>query len=310
MTVTSALEALSGTRPIFHSEADFQHALAWQLKEVDPSLRMRLERPYDTALGRVNLDLLVLGEERLAIELKYWKKGLDTELGGERFMLKNVGAHDLGRYDFWKDVVRVETLVREGHVDRGFAIALTNDPSYWRAPTGRETTDRDFRLHEGREVGGRLAWLPRTGGTSKGREAALELSGRYSCDWQPFSQIDESRAGIFRMLVITVDRLSVGEPATPLAAGQREAAKPRSARRSKYAPLEDHLRAATGSRVTMSFAEIEALVGGLPASARTHPAWWGNTGQAYSPQAKAWDTAGWKASGLDLAGERVNFERS
>jgi hypothetical protein len=29
-----AMDALASKRPIFHSEADFQHALAWELKSL------------------------------------------------------------------------------------------------------------------------------------------------------------------------------------------------------------------------------------------------------------------------------------
>lgn len=43
---------------------------------------------------------------------------------------------------------------------------------------------------------------------------------------------------------------------------------------SKYHPLYIHLRQTGGDEITLSFAEIEALLGlRLPASARTQPAW-------------------------------------
>jgi hypothetical protein len=51
-----ALAALALERPVFHSEADFQHSLAWQLHVADPSVQIRLEtRPRRGA----RLDLLV-----------------------------------------------------------------------------------------------------------------------------------------------------------------------------------------------------------------------------------------------------------
>ena len=65
------LEALRRSRPVFHSESDFQHALAWVIQVCDPLARVRLEtRP---APG-MRLDLLVsrpdLGRH-LVLELKY-----------------------------------------------------------------------------------------------------------------------------------------------------------------------------------------------------------------------------------------------
>lgn len=37
------LRALRQSRPVFHSEADFQQALAWAIHVSDPSVRVRLE---------------------------------------------------------------------------------------------------------------------------------------------------------------------------------------------------------------------------------------------------------------------------
>lgn len=37
------LGRLARLRPVFHSEADFQQAFAWEARVLDPSLRVRLE---------------------------------------------------------------------------------------------------------------------------------------------------------------------------------------------------------------------------------------------------------------------------
>ena len=37
------MAALARVRPLFHSEADFQHAFAWQLHSAHPDARIRLE---------------------------------------------------------------------------------------------------------------------------------------------------------------------------------------------------------------------------------------------------------------------------
>ncbi len=42
---------LAAHRPIFHSEADFQHALAWQIHEAMPDCEIRLEWPYPKKTG-------------------------------------------------------------------------------------------------------------------------------------------------------------------------------------------------------------------------------------------------------------------
>ena len=69
--VEAALSALARRRGVFHSEADFQHALAWQLQLDHPAARVRLEtRPLPgKALA---LDLLFEQDGlKTAVELKY-----------------------------------------------------------------------------------------------------------------------------------------------------------------------------------------------------------------------------------------------
>jgi hypothetical protein len=45
LDLESTLTALAFERRIFHSEADFQHALAWKLHERHPDAKIRLEVP-------------------------------------------------------------------------------------------------------------------------------------------------------------------------------------------------------------------------------------------------------------------------
>ena len=198
------LSALSADRPVFHSEADFQHALAWTIQSRYPDAHIRLEtRPK----RGIHLDLLaVLDGHRCAVELKYLPARLDQTINGEHFDLPNRGAHDLSRYDFCKDLWRLETMIADGYADSGWAVALTNDGAYWRPGTSRDPIDLAFRLHEGRLITGDLAWHQRTGGTSKGREAVLSLRGRYECRWSPFSTIARAsgRPVEFRYLAVVV----------------------------------------------------------------------------------------------------------
>lgn len=41
--IASLLLSLAVEKPIFHSEADFQHALAWRIHTVMPDAKVRLE---------------------------------------------------------------------------------------------------------------------------------------------------------------------------------------------------------------------------------------------------------------------------
>lgn len=200
------MQTLASQRPIFHSEADFQHALAWQIHTSHPQARIRLEtRPQ----RGIRLDLLVHLEETIAIELKYLVSRVDEVVSGERFNLPNQAAQDISRYDFLKDVVRVERFVADGIADRGWAIALSNDQGYWRPGTKLDPVDLMFRLNEGRSISGSLAWGPLAGaGTTKGRESPLTLVGHYESSWHDYSSIARSSGKpiVFRYLLFEVER--------------------------------------------------------------------------------------------------------
>jgi hypothetical protein len=74
----------------------------------------------------------------------------------------------------------------------------------------------------------------------------------------------------------------------------------------KYDPLRDCLRVAP-DEIEWSFDDVSDLVGGLPASARDHPAWWGN--EHTHVQSAAWLSAGYKVESVNLVLGRVLFRR-
>jgi len=77
---------------------------------------------------------------------------------------------------------------------------------------------------------------------------------------------------------------------------------------SRYFPIFERLKRGGESEVTLSFAEIEALINGpLPASARVTKAWWSNRDSG--AQAAAWMQAGYRVAALDLPGERMTFRK-
>lgn len=204
-----ALIQLANARPVFHSEADFQHALAWMLHRENPGADIRLEYPFRSPKGCEYLDLFFReGEDSIAVELKYKTKRLDSSHLNEQYLLRDQGAQDIGRYDFLADVARVERFVAEGRAGAGYAIMLTNDPNYWRQSTRASTVDEAFRLHEGRIVSGSLTWLSHaSAGTTRSRERAIELLHQYSSSWIDYSVVDSTSAGRFRYLSWRVDSI-------------------------------------------------------------------------------------------------------
>ena len=182
---------LAERRPVFHSEADFQHALAWQVQIDHPSAMIRLEtRP---ARG-IHLDMLVIDAgRRTAIELKYLTDRFEGFVHGEQFDLPRQGAHDISRYDACKDIWRLEKMIADGYADEGVAIVLSNDRGYWRPGTKADPIDACFRLHEGRTLAGTLQWAPHAGaGTTRSRLDPLPLRGAYRCQWTRYRTVDRA----------------------------------------------------------------------------------------------------------------------
>ena len=77
---------------------------------------------------------------------------------------------------------------------------------------------------------------------------------------------------------------------------------------AKYDDLAKYLAAVDGTAVTMEFAEVDAVVGGLPPSAREYRTWWGNSRR--QSQSKAWLAAGWRVDAVNLTSETVTFART
>jgi hypothetical protein len=205
--IQTIMQNLAVQRPVFHSEADYQHALAWAIHESDPSIEIRLEYPFDTENSRWHLDLwLMRGDERCAIELKYYTKTLDALLNDEKYRLRDHAADDLLRYSFCNDIERLETVCNLTKNSNGFAILLTNSPRLWLPPKGeRETNDTQFLVYEGRVLDGTLEWGPNTGtGTRKGHEEPIRLDGCYNLTWADYSEMEGVKNGAFRYVAIQI----------------------------------------------------------------------------------------------------------
>jgi hypothetical protein len=201
------LSALALLRPVFHSEADFQLALAWQIQQRDPAMLVRLEtRP---APG-VHLDLAFARPDigrTTAVELKYLTRAWTGDVGGERYELKDHGAQDIRAYDVVKDVVRVEKFIGPLPGADGAVVVVTNDPSYWRPAKMNDSSNAAaFRVSEGIVLVGPRVWGPNTGpGTMKGRVDALDVGGQYEMRWNVYSRLPGGGRGAeFRCLVIEI----------------------------------------------------------------------------------------------------------
>lgn len=100
------------------------------------------------------------------IEIKYKtiKQLFNKSIFGENGLLISTekhGASNLGCYDLWKDVKRLEILKeRFINVEKGIILFVTNDNSYKRLPLNNNVGYANFSIHDNRNVhaGSHLFW--------------------------------------------------------------------------------------------------------------------------------------------------------
>ncbi len=146
----------------------------------------------------------------------------------------------------------------------------------------------------GRRLDNRVPGHAPTSCISRGNRGAVlpDRSPRYSSTGQ----------GSLLQAIRTVRRpLRRSEAAAP----SSEASKEEKGLMSKYDPLRDFLAARAESTVTLTFSEIDDLVGALPPSARKYEVWWLNNDPSHQ-HCQSWGEAGYTAH-PDLRGGRVTF---
>ena len=203
-SINKEINQLSKIRKIFYSEADFQHSFGLLLsKKCDFQIRLEIpfEMPHfvkglDEKL-KVELDIF-LPKEKVGIELKYKTKVGTFEEHGETFKLKQHGAQNLARFDFFDDIRRLQLLKKHKKIEKGYAIFLTNDPLYWE-PIKRKNFSSNFSMEDKRVImsNTNLGW---TGNPSEGSVTIKRLSpnnpifieNNHQFNWCQYSQIEKS----------------------------------------------------------------------------------------------------------------------
>ena len=157
---------LESNEELLFNERDFQmHLATWLRKsandydDVDVEYYVpKSELPNYVWDSELRLDIVVKKDgEYCPIELKYKTKKVERQisrfdemLDDKVVVMKNQGAQDLGMYDFWKDVRRIE-LVRNrfAKVKGGLAIFVTNDALYTKA-SRPESNNYLLNMNEGK----------------------------------------------------------------------------------------------------------------------------------------------------------------
>ena len=206
LDIDSLMAGLSSRRPIFHSEADFQHELALEICRMWVDCPVRLEFPPFPDLEKKMAIDIWLPSVQIAIELKYHTRKLDRTYRDERFSLA-LGARDVMRYDFLKDIRRIERVV-EDHSSAycGLAVLLTNDHLMWNRSNRIDVVDAEFHIFDGKRIGeSEMRWgNSASDGTKRSREEPIKLSHSYLLNWENYFSLGDKPGERFRYLAVAV----------------------------------------------------------------------------------------------------------
>ena len=175
----TAIKNLASKGKIYSNESQFQFELACELSKLNFSIELEVLSCNKLIADFVKLkkeekqkyytDIIVKDEEGsyVAIELKYKtvEKNIEYTTQSGRWMAFSQGAENQGAYYFWKDVQRLEDLVKNKvplnfddskRVSHGYAVLLTNSSKYWYYNSS--STAREFFPAIGRTFANRLCW--------------------------------------------------------------------------------------------------------------------------------------------------------
>lgn len=181
---------------LLYNEFDFQMQLTLALRgsgkydDVDAEyyLPNSVVEGYDWD-SNMYLDIVVSRNgEYVPVELKYTTRSVrrDVKLLGRDFknveITRNQGAQDNIRYNFWKDVRRIE-LVKKlfPDVKSGMAVFLTSDPAYTRSPRPG-SSNAPFSMASDHTIGGGVIdWIGEP--ATRAQHMPFLIEGRYRTAW-------------------------------------------------------------------------------------------------------------------------------
>lgn len=180
-------EVMNNTQQVIRCEDQLKLALAWELKkEYEDKANIYLEyaAKNNTNGRRLYYDIVIeVGNEYIPIELKFKTKFVK----GHEYT--NQAAQNLGRYDFWTDVERIQNFNENTGKEftKGYAILVTNDAVY-STYDGEGFYYRNFSTKHKREIqaGTSLVWTEdyNPEAVGKNRNKAIKIKNNYLLNWE------------------------------------------------------------------------------------------------------------------------------
>ena len=212
MEILKIIDKLKSKRKVFYSESDFQFALAWEIQKYyeKADVKVRLEYPNSQGNDFSNpqkmeyVDIIVILDNKIyPIELKYKTKSLTVVDNDETYCLKNQGAQNFGRYEYLKDIQRIEKFLEKKDFQCGYAILLTNAELYW-SKNNPDNMDAQFQIEDGDTKTGTLIWNGETKDKMK-KGRSITLQREYKIKWNEYSNFGINN-GEFRYCINVIKK--------------------------------------------------------------------------------------------------------
>ena len=150
--VNTVMDDLQKNAPFFASEAQFQMSFAAKVLQLYGKQFVVIpEYPLMRGAKRDEIDLMIIDTEdsnKTLIEFKHKTLNIasnpikvplyfDDTVINNKWEPTNMGAPELGVYDCWSDIERLEWYSSKKECAKAYFIFLTNDPRYWDKAVGR-----------------------------------------------------------------------------------------------------------------------------------------------------------------------------
>ena len=210
---------LKSNEELLFNERDFQMHLATWLRgsanaydDVDVEYYVPVEELKKVGEyvweSELRLDVVVKKDtEYCPIELKYKTKKVERQisrfdevLSEEVVVMKNQGAQDLGMYNFWKDIRRVELVCKRfKNVNNGLVVFVTNDSYYVKERNSNRVNNHHLFSMSAGEHGTIKRWQNENSACARSYKSC-EVDNRYTIQWNE-RMIEEER---FYYCIVTI----------------------------------------------------------------------------------------------------------
>ena len=208
---------------IFVSEAHLQLAFALSIDQNQfdvfpefPAIVDGVQSEFDLLIKDRNTGSYSLVEFKYKTANHTKKPEYFELLSGQSIPLKNHSAIDLGWYDSWKDISRIEKCIlgrsyiagKKGviNISNGFFIMITNDKGYWeKSPENSQQAVEGLYMNAGKHEAGIRKFREKKDYRGS-RNDEITIENDYDFDYQSYRMLP-GKYGDFRILIVEIPPL-------------------------------------------------------------------------------------------------------